>query len=629
MLKIFGTSQSCDLPKDVTQIVDVFCGANTTYAVTLPGYTLQQSTTNTPGTKTALTFHPVVKFQNLQARSVKAEANNVCVLDYSGHVVVCGTIPLPGVSSVPRSISLPHLCTSVSCGSLFSMMLLENGDLYSLGMNSYGALGLSLDDEKFMTNEPRRVMLRNVVEVSCGGCHTLARLHNGSVLAWGRNDQGQLGSGDTTNRNTPYPVASPVGEGVEEGRGEVLFQMIACGDYHTLALGEDGTAYACGSGRHGQLGIEPPPQYLHTLQAVPNLPPARFVAAGGGYNNSHSCAIAKVGGALYVWGSNSQGQLGLPPATHCNVFFPTQVPSIRCSLSTHVSCGWLHTAIYDKYSGGVAKVDPRWIPGLGTLQLPYDALARIWGYLASEHPRELCRLSSLSSALLETTSFDCLWEGIFAQRFPNLYRSKYQGTEPVKGWRALVTYESRIFVPTKSVTGLLGFVKRLFQKRQYRLLMLGLDAAGKTSLLYKLKLGEIVTTIPTIGFNVEEVDFKGTKFTCWDVGGPDKIRALWRHYYQDTHAIVFVVDSNDTWRIDEVKTEIQRVNQELETEQVIFLIFANKQDLPGALSASQVTEKLCLNQLRNRLWKVFPCVATTGEGVYEGLDWLNQYVGNA
>lgn len=75
---------------------------------------------------------------------------------------------------------------------------------------------------------------------------------------------------------------------------------------------------------------------------------------------------------------------------------------------------------------------------------------------------------------------------------------------------------------------------RLFGKKQMRILMVGLDAAGKTTILYKLKLGEIVTTIPTIGFNVETVEYKNICFTVWDVGGQDKIRPLWRHYFQNT-----------------------------------------------------------------------------------------------
>merc|ERR1712167_293976 len=82
-----------------------------------------------------------------------------------------------------------------------------------------------------------------------------------------------------------------------------------------------------------------------------------------------------------------------------------------------------------------------------------------------------------------------------------------------------------------------------------RILMVGLDAAGKTTILYKLKLGEVVTTIPTIGFNVETVEYKNINFTVWDVGGQDKIRKLWRHYYLNTQGLIFVVDSNDRDRV--------------------------------------------------------------------------------
>ena len=92
--------------------------------------------------------------------------------------------------------------------------------------------------------------------------------------------------------------------------------------------------------------------------------------------------------------------------------------------------------------------------------------------------------------------------------------------------------------------------------------MVGLDAAGKTTILYKLKLGEVVTTIPTIGFNVETVEYKNISFTVWDVGGQDKIRPLWRHYYQNTQGLIFVVDSNDSDRIDAARDEMHRMLNE-------------------------------------------------------------------
>ncbi|KAJ8361031.1 hypothetical protein SKAU_G00175560 [Synaphobranchus kaupii] len=165
---------------------------------------------------------------------------------------------------------------------------------------------------------------------------------------------------------------------------------------------------------------------------------------------------------------------------------------------------------------------------------------------------------------------------------------------------------------------------RLFGKKQMRILMVGLDAAGKTTILYKLKLGEIVTTIPTIGFNVETVEYKNICFTVWDVGGQDKIRPLWRHYFQNTQGLIFVVDSNDRERTQEAAEELQKMLQEDELRDAVLLVFANKQDLPNAMSISEMTEKLSLPSLRNRTWYVQATCATQGTGLYEGLDWLSE-----
>jgi len=164
---------------------------------------------------------------------------------------------------------------------------------------------------------------------------------------------------------------------------------------------------------------------------------------------------------------------------------------------------------------------------------------------------------------------------------------------------------------------------RLFTKQEVRILMVGLDAAGKTTILYKLKLGEIVTTIPTIGFNVETVEYKNISFTVWDVGGQDKIRPLWRHYFQNTQGLIFVVDSNDRDRVGEAREELHRMLNEDELRDATLLVFANKQDLPQAMNAAEITDKLGLHSLRQRQWYIQSCCAVTGEGLYEGLDWMS------
>jgi ADP-ribosylation factor protein 6 len=121
-------------------------------------------------------------------------------------------------------------------------------------------------------------------------------------------------------------------------------------------------------------------------------------------------------------------------------------------------------------------------------------------------------------------------------------------------------------------------MSKIFSNKQMRILMLGLDAAGKTTILYKLKLNDNVNTIPTVGFNVESVVYKNVKFNVWDVGGQDKIRPLWRHYYTGTQGLIFVVDSADTDRLDEARQELHKIINDREMKDSVILVFANKQD---------------------------------------------------
>ncbi|RHY71907.1 hypothetical protein DYB30_013602 [Aphanomyces astaci] len=136
--------------------------------------------------------------------------------------------------------------------------------------------------------------------------------------------------------------------------------------------------------------------------------------------------------------------------------------------------------------------------------------------------------------------------------------------------------------------------------------MVGLDAGGKTTILYKLKLGDVVTTIPTLGFNVEAVTYRNLEFTVWDVGTGDKGRGLWCHYFANTHALL-----------------LHRALAHELMQNVHVLVFANKQDLPNAMTTDQVTAALDMEALtRNHRWFVQGCCAPKCDGLYEGLDWV-------
>ena len=163
-------------------------------------------------------------------------------------------------------------------------------------------------------------------------------------------------------------------------------------------------------------------------------------------------------------------------------------------------------------------------------------------------------------------------------------------------------------------------------KTEVRVLVLGLDNAGKTTILYQLKLGEVVSTIPTIGFNVETVTYKNLTFQVWDLGGQSSIRPYWRCYYQNTQAIIYVVDSTDTDRLDIAKQELHAMLAEEELKETKLCVFANKQDVAGALAEADISAALGLASLKSRTWTIFKTSAIKGEGVTDGLEWLTSQI---
>ena len=175
-----------------------------------------------------------------------------------------------------------------------------------------------------------------------------------------------------------------------------------------------------------------------------------------------------------------------------------------------------------------------------------------------------------------------------------------------------------------AVTSLLSWQER----RKQKILLVGLHDAGKTTMLHKLKAGEVQMLIPTVGFNLETLEIRGrmsiTTMVAWDVGGCDKIPGLWRHYYQGMSGLVFMVDSNDRDRIDEARDELQKILSQDELRELPLLVYANKRDMPNAFGMTELIDKLGLNSIRDRTWDVQESVATEGKGISEGMEWLTQ-----
>lgn len=180
-----------------------------------------------------------------------------------------------------------------------------------------------------------------------------------------------------------------------------------------------------------------------------------------------------------------------------------------------------------------------------------------------------------------------------------------------------ITNTTRIGYYLSKLSGLFGL-----GEREIRILILGLDGAGKTTILYRLQIGEVVSTIPTIGFNVETVSYKNLKFQVWDLGGQTSIRPYWRCYYANADAVIYVVDSCDRDRIGTSRDELAAMLEEDELREAALLVFANKQDMKGAMKAAEVSEALGLPRLKNRQWAIYKTSAIKGEGLDEGLDWL-------
>lgn len=156
---------------------------------------------------------------------------------------------------------------------------------------------------------------------------------------------------------------------------------------------------------------------------------------------------------------------------------------------------------------------------------------------------------------------------------------------------------------------------------EHRVLILGIDGSGKTSILYQLS-NKNVAVIPTIGFNIEQVKYKGATINFVDMRGEENIRRFWPKFYEGTEAVIFVIDSTDSNRLSEAKDELMRVLNHAMMDKLKLLVWANKQDLPNAMDVNQISQTLDLKNNCKQEWTIRPCSAANGNGLVEGLNWI-------
>jgi len=177
--------------------------------------------------------------------------------------------------------------------------------------------------------------------------------------------------------------------------------------------------------------------------------------------------------------------------------------------------------------------------------------------------------------------------------------------------------------------------KHRLKDRQLRFLFLGLDAAGKSTIVSRLlspmaspDQQSLKDISPTFGFKVTTIEFEKYKLNIWDVGGQKTLRAYWRNYFEQTDGVVWVVDSTDHERLHDCAVELHTFLQEERLMGASLLILANKRDLPNCISLDGIEKDLSLSSIQTHPWKIFPCSAITGENVQEGLSWLVHDIGD-
>ncbi|CAD5212969.1 unnamed protein product [Bursaphelenchus okinawaensis] len=164
--------------------------------------------------------------------------------------------------------------------------------------------------------------------------------------------------------------------------------------------------------------------------------------------------------------------------------------------------------------------------------------------------------------------------------------------------------------------------KQKMREHEIRVLILGLDCSGKTTIMTRLNGEDYMAVAPTFGFNIITLEFRDWKLNCWDIGGQISLRSYWRNYFEHTDALVFVVDATDRLRLKEAREELDKLLNEQCLVGVTLLILANKRDIRGSLTAEEIQKEMKLEEIKYHHWKIFDSSAYTGENLIEAFEWM-------
>ena len=177
--------------------------------------------------------------------------------------------------------------------------------------------------------------------------------------------------------------------------------------------------------------------------------------------------------------------------------------------------------------------------------------------------------------------------------------------------------------------GLLNIIRKTKEKEQeIRLLVLGLDNSGKTTIVKKFNGEDINSISPTLGFNIKTLYFHDFKLSIWDVGGQVSIRTYWRNFFEQTDGLIWVIDSSDAGRLATCKRELHDLLKQEKLAGASLLVFYNKSDISGSLKLDEIKDFLELDKIQSRHWAILPSSGVTGSGLYQGMDWMISDISN-